>query len=112
MLTKNMTPPPANDDISILDLAVHIADRIWWIILAPLAALVIGYGASFLITPKYTSVAYFRLDEDNRSYARAIIQSPAVLDDVIARFLPNSGSPEVARSELLDKLSWHIQDAV
>jgi hypothetical protein len=112
MLTKNMTPPPSDDDITILDLAVHLADRIWWIVLAPLAALVIGYGASFLIAPKYTSVAYFKLDDASRNYAREVILSPAVLDEVIARLLPNSSSPEIARRELLEKLSWHTQEAI
>jgi hypothetical protein len=60
------------------------------LLIAPIAAAAIAYGIAGLLTPRYTSVAYLKLDEAGARAADALMRSSPVADKVMARL----GLPE------------------
>ena len=62
---------PADDEISLLDLALLFAENIKLLILVPLGAGLVALGVGFLITPTYTAVARILPPQQPQSTAAA-----------------------------------------
>lgn len=68
-----------DDEISLLDLALVVADHLRLLVLGPLAAGLAALGVSFLITPTFTAETQFLPPQQQQSAAAAALQSLGAL---------------------------------
>lgn len=105
-MTDNQTQPPhayEEDEISLLDILVTLAESWKLLVLGPLVAGVLAGGLSFLWPNTYESVSIVRLNEEEA----ALIHAATVLDPLIAKFdllKEADGIHEDARKDLTKKL--------
>ena len=95
--------PTCDDEISLLDILVTLAESWKLLVFGPLIAGVLAGGLSFLWPSTYESVAIVRLTEEEA----ALIHAAPVLDPLIAKFdllKEAEGFQEDARKDLTKKL--------
>lgn len=81
MSATGVTPDPARteayDDqeegISLLDLAVPLAEQRWWLIGGPITAALAAFGISFLVTPTFTARTTLLPPQQQQSAAAAAL---------------------------------------
>jgi uncharacterized protein involved in exopolysaccharide biosynthesis len=78
---SNMTDmrDDADDEISLLDLAITIKQNIKLLILTPVAAGLVALGGSFLIQPTFTATTTFLQPQQQQSSALAMLQGLGAL---------------------------------
>lgn len=78
---SNMTDmrDDADDEISLLDLAITIKQNIKLLILTPVAAGLVALGGSFLIQPTFTATTTFLQPQQQQSSAVAMLQGLGAL---------------------------------
>ena len=69
----------ADDEISLLDLAITIKQNIKLLILTPVAAGLVALGGSFLIQPTFTATTTFLQPQQQQSSALAMLQGLGAL---------------------------------
>lgn len=75
-----MTPPAAEDDeISLLDLALVVAENLRLLVLGPLAVGLAALGISFTINPTFTASTLFLPPQQQQSAAAAMLQQLGAL---------------------------------
>lgn len=74
-------PPPAepDDEISLLDLALTVAENLRLLVLGPLAAGVAALGISFAITPTFTATTLIMPPQQQQSAASMLAQQLGAL---------------------------------
>jgi uncharacterized protein involved in exopolysaccharide biosynthesis len=75
-------PPPAEDEISLLDLLVTVSENIKLLILGPLAAGLCALGVSFTLPATYESVAILPSEAAGFNL-NSTLRLPSVLDPVV-----------------------------
>ncbi len=74
----------SDDEISLLDLGVVIAENIRLLVLGPLAAGLLALGIAFLITPSYTARTSFLPPQQQQSSAMAALSQLGALSGIAA----------------------------
>lgn len=76
-----LPPPPAepDDEISLLDLALTVAENLRLLILGPLAVGVAALGISFAITPTFTATTLIMPPQQQQSAASMLAQQLGAL---------------------------------
>jgi tyrosine-protein kinase Etk/Wzc len=72
-------PPDDGDEISLLDLALTVAENLRLLVLGPLAVGVMALGASFLITPTFTASTLLMPPQQQQSAASMLAQQLGAL---------------------------------
>ena len=74
--------PQDDDEISLLDLALTVAENLRLLILGPLVVGLATLGVSFLITPTFTAVTQIIPPQQQQSAAAAMLQGLGALGGV------------------------------
>ncbi len=72
-LHSNPSPPPEEDEISLLDLGVVLAENLRLLVFGPIAAGLVALGFSFMITPTFTARTSFLPPQQQQSSATAML---------------------------------------
>jgi tyrosine-protein kinase Etk/Wzc len=72
-------PPDKGDEISLLDLALTVAENLRLLVLGPLAVGVVALGASFLITPTFTASTLLMPPKQQQGAASMLAQQLGAL---------------------------------
>jgi tyrosine-protein kinase Etk/Wzc len=83
-IINNQSLPPDEDEISLLDLGVVIAENLRLIVFGPLVVGLIALGLSFLITPTFTSRTSFLPPQQQQSGASALLSSLGAISGLAA----------------------------
>jgi len=104
-----MTPHDLdNDEISLLDLALTVAENLRLLIIGPIAAGLIALGVSSLIPKTFESVAILNVIDQPEKVA-SLATSATVLDPVAEQLgLTKSATKDAARAELLGRISMAV----
>jgi uncharacterized protein involved in exopolysaccharide biosynthesis len=99
-----MTTELAQDDeISLLDLLLVVAENIKLLVLGPLVAGLLALGGSYLLPQSFVSEAILLVSAPPQ--AAGLMKSPVVLDPVIASLgLAKGKSIEIAREDVADQI--------
>ena len=81
-LDTSPLPPPAEDEISLLDLLVTVSENIKLLILGPLAAGLCALGVTFVLPATYESVAILPAEAAGINL-NSTLRLPSVLDPVV-----------------------------
>ena len=81
-LDTSPLPPPAEDEISLLDLLVTVTENIKLLILGPLVAGLLALGVSFALPAKYESVAILPSEAAGINL-NSTLRLPSVMDPVV-----------------------------
>ena len=107
-MTENqaLSPCKFDDEISLLDVLITIAESWKLLMFGPLVVGVLAAGLSFLWPKTFESVAIVRLSEDEV----ALLHSASVLDPLIAQFdlLVKAGGVDDARQGLKSRLAFTV----
>ena len=102
----------AEDEISLLDLAITIKENIKLLVLAPLVAGVVALGGSFLIAPTFTASTSFLQPQQQQGAAAAMLQGLGALGGLAgaASGLKNPADQYVAfiKSRSVPQTRWNI----
>lgn len=74
--------PPEGDDVSLLDLALVVAENLRLLILGPLVVGLVALGISFAVTPTFTAKSLIMPPFQSQSAAAAALQSIGALAGV------------------------------
>ncbi len=97
-----------NDEISLLDLALTVAENLRLLIIGPIAAGLIALGVSSLLPKTYESVAILNVINQPEKVA-SLATSAAVLDPVAEQLgLTKSATRDAARAELRGRVSTAV----
>ena len=104
-----MTPHDLdNDEISLLDLALTVAENLRLLIIGPIAAGLIALGVSSLLPKTFESVAILNVIDQPEKVA-SLATSAAVLDPVAEQIgLTKSATKDAARAELRERVSMAV----
>ena len=104
-----MTPHDLdNDEISLLDLALTVAENLRLLIIGPIAAGLIALGVSSLPPKTFESVAILNVIDQPEKVA-SLATSAAVLDPVAEQIgLTKSATKDAARAELRGRVSMAV----
>ena len=104
--TQGASLTTAQDEWSLLDVVVPLALNWKKLLAAVVVAGLLGYFASYLISPRYQAEASLRLDAKEARAIEAIMKSPAALNALIKKYpdLPGS-SLQAKRRELAANIS-------
>jgi capsular polysaccharide biosynthesis protein len=98
----------ADDEISLLDLAVTVAENLRLLIIGPIAAGLIALGVSSLIPKTFESVAILNVIDQPEKVA-SLATSAAVLDPVAEQLgLTKSADKDAARALLRGRVSMTV----
>jgi hypothetical protein len=90
------------NEISLFDLLLVVADNLKILILGPLLVGLLALGIGYTLPQSFTSQAHLNLG-DSAKAVEAMMRSPAVLDVVLKQFPPPLGITDRARDELAKK---------
>jgi len=90
------------DEVSLLDLLLVVAENIKLLVLGPLLVGLVALGIAFMLPQSYTSVAYLALGESGPE-VQAILRTPVVLDDILRKFSPDLALTEANREVFAKK---------
>jgi hypothetical protein len=97
-----------NDEISLLDLALTVAENLRLLILGPIAAGLIALGVSSLLPKTFESVAILNVIDQPEKVA-SLATSASVLDPVAEQLgLTKSATKDAARAELRGRVSMAV----
>jgi capsular polysaccharide biosynthesis protein len=97
-----------DDEISLLDLALTVAENLRLLIIGPIAAGLIALGVSSLLPNTFESVAILNVIDQPEKVA-SLATSAAVLDPVAEQIgLTKSATKDAARAELRERLSMAV----
>jgi capsular polysaccharide biosynthesis protein len=97
-----------NDEISLLDLALTVAENLRLLIIGPIAAGLIALGVSSLLPKTFESVAILNVIDQPEKVA-SLATSAAVLDPVAEQIgLTKSATKDAARVELRGRVSMAV----
>lgn len=99
----------ADDEISLLDLLLVVAENIKLLILGPLLIGLVALGGAYLMPQKFVSEAYLRLGASAKE-VDAVMHSPLVLDAVYKQFYPQEALSEAKRKTF--SASYKLIDTV
>ena len=104
-----MTPHDLdNDEISLLDLALTVAENLRLLIIGPIAAGLIALGVSSLLPKTFESVAILNVIDQPEKVA-SLATSAAVLDPVAEQIgLTKLATKDAARAELRGRVSMAV----
>jgi len=104
-----MTPQDLdNDEISLLDLALTVAENLRLLIVGPIAAGLIALGVSSLLPKTFESVAILNVIDQPEQVA-SLAKSAAVLDPVAEQLgLTKSATKDAARAKLSGWVSMSV----
>ena len=98
----------SDDEISLLDLALTVAENLRLIIIGPIAAGLIALGVSSLLPKTFESVAILNVIDQPEKVA-SLATSAAVLDPVAEQIgLTKSATKDAARAELRERVSMAV----
>ena len=98
----------ADDEISLLDLALTVAENLRLIIIGPIAAGLIALGVSSLLPKTFESVAILNVIDQPEKVA-SLATSATVLDPVAEQLgLTKSATKDAARAELRERVSMAV----
>ena len=80
--SQTAAEPPESDDVSLLDLALVVAENLRLLILGPLAVGLVALGISFAVTPTFTAKSLIMPPFQSQSAAAAALQSIGALAGV------------------------------
>jgi len=89
------------NEISLFDLLLVVADNLKLLILGPLLVGLLALGIGYALPQSFTSQAHLKL-EDSAKAVQAMMRSPAVLDVVLKQFPSPLGVTDRAR----DRTNW------
>lgn len=96
---------PEEDEISLLDLLLVVAQNLRLLILGPLFVGLLALGVGYVLPSSFTSSAMLALPTPTQAQAAAMMASPLVLDSVIQHLDLSVGQTiQVAREELAKKI--------
>ncbi len=98
---------PSDDEISLLDILVTLAEAWRLLIIGPLVVAILAGGVSFLVPKTYESIASLRLNDEEI----ALLHTAPVLDPLIDKFgflAKADGVKDDARQLLKQNLSYSI----
>jgi len=97
-----------NDEISLLDLALTVAENLRLLIIGPIAAGLIAFGISSSQPKTFESVAILNVIDQPEKVA-SLVASAAVLDPVAEQLgLTKSATKDAARAELRGRVSASV----
>jgi capsular polysaccharide biosynthesis protein len=97
-----------NDEISLVDLALTVAENLRLLIIGPIAAGLIALGVSSLLPKTFESVAILNVNDQHEKVA-SLATSAAVLDPVAEQLgLTKSATKDAARAELHGRVSMAV----
>jgi LPS O-antigen subunit length determinant protein (WzzB/FepE family) len=97
-----------NDEISLLDLALTVAENLRLLIIGPIAAGLIALGVSSLLPKTFESVAILNVIDQPEKVA-SLATSATVLDPVAEQLgLTKSATKDAARAELRGRISMAV----
>ena len=104
-----MTPQdPDNDEISLLDLALTVAENLRLLIIGPIAAGLIALGFTSLLPKTFESVAILNVIDQPEKVA-SLATSATVLDPVAEQLgLTKSATKDAAGAELRERVSMAV----
>jgi LPS O-antigen subunit length determinant protein (WzzB/FepE family) len=98
----------ADDEISLLDLALTVAENLRLLIIGPIAAGLIALGVSSLLPKTFESVAILNVIDQPEKVA-SLATSATVLDPVAEQLgLTKSATKDAARAELRERVSMAV----
>ena len=83
-LANNLSTAPEDDEISLLDLGVVVAENLRLLVLGPLAVGLAALGLSFLIAPTFTARTSFLPPQQQQSAASAALSQLGALSGLAA----------------------------
>lgn len=95
------------NEISLFDLLLVVADNLKLLILGPLLVGLLALGIGYALPQSFTSQAHLKLN-DSAKAVQAMMRSPAVLDVVLKQFPSPLGVTDRARDELAKKIRFGI----
>uniref|UniRef100_UPI00404842C6 Wzz/FepE/Etk N-terminal domain-containing protein n=1 Tax=Shewanella sp. TaxID=50422 RepID=UPI00404842C6 len=97
-----------NDEISLLDLALTVAENLRLLIIGPIAAGLIALGASSLLPKTFESVAILNVIDQPEKVA-SLTTSAAVLDPVAEQLgLTKSATGTLRGPHFVDVSAWRL----
>ena len=100
--------PVEDDEISLLDLALTVAENLRLLIIGPIAASLIALGVSSLVPKTFESVAILNITDQPEKVA-SLATSAAVLDPVAEQLgLTKAATKDAARAELRERVSASV----
>ena len=97
-----------DDEISLLDLALTVAENLRLLIIGPIAAGLVALGVSSFLPKTFESVAILNVIDQPEKVA-SLATSAVVLDPVVEQLgLTKSATKEAARAELLGRISMAV----
>ena len=106
--TSPSLSPVEDDEISLLDLALTVAENLRLLIIGPIAAGLIALGVSSLLPKTFESVAILNVIDQPEKVA-SLATSAAVLDPVAEQIgLTKSATKDAARAELRGRVSMAV----
>ena len=98
----------ADDEISLLDLALTVAENLRLLIIGPIVAGLITLGVSSLLPKTFESVAILNVIDQPEKVA-SLATSAAVLDPVAEQIgLTKSATKDAARAELREGSAYRL----
>ena len=76
------------DEISLLDLLVVVAENIKLLVIGPLLAGLVALGVAFVLPQSYTSVTYLKSGDGGKAI-EAAMKTPVVLASAVAKIYPD-----------------------
>ncbi len=108
--TANPGTPIEQDEVSLLDMLVTLAENAKLLIIGPLLVGLCALGIGYTLPQSFTSQAHLNLG-DSAKAVEAIMRSPVVLDMVLKQFPSPSGVTDRARDELANKFRFGTDSA-
>ena len=100
--------PADDDEISLLDLALTVAENLRLLIIGPIAAGLVALGVSSFLPKTFESVAILNFADQPEKVA-SLTTSAAVLDPVAEQLgLTKSATKDAARAELRERVSMVV----
>lgn len=100
----------ATQAIGILDIVEVLAERLWWLLLAPILGAGLGIGTALLLSSTlhktYTSISYLQLKDEHSKNLLALMQAPVMLDAVLAKHPEAKQTLDAQRQELERKIRF------
>ncbi len=93
------------NEVSLYDLMLVVANNLKLLILGPLLVGLVALGVAYSLPRSYTSQTHLNL-EDSAKAVEAVMRSPAVLDVVLKQFPSPMGVTDRARDEFATKFRF------